>query len=72
MAIKKRELSGTPQQEPRSYETEHAQLARRAAAEGIVLLKTKMGCSRWQRGANWHCLAPVQVVRSKVVLEAAM
>lgn len=38
-SIRKRELSGTPQQEPRSYETEHAKLARRAAADGIVLLK---------------------------------
>lgn len=39
--IKKRELSGTTQQAPRPYEARHAMLARRAAAEGIVLLKNE-------------------------------
>lgn len=41
--IRERPLSGTTDQAPRPYEAAHAQLARRAAADGIVLLKNEGG-----------------------------
>lgn len=40
-SIKERALTGTPCAEPRPYEALHARLARRAAAEGMVLLKNE-------------------------------
>ena len=40
-AIRPGKLSGVPYTEPRDYEAPHAALARRAAAEGMVLLKNE-------------------------------
>lgn len=39
--IKKRGLTGVPSMEPQAYEAKHASLARKAAAEGMVLLKNE-------------------------------
>lgn len=39
--VKKRNLSGTPEQVPEAYESSHAQISRNAAAEGFVLLKNE-------------------------------
>lgn len=39
--MKKRHFTGTTSQAPRDYEAPHRQLARRAAAEGMVLLKNE-------------------------------
>ena len=41
--LKERTFSGTTNPEIQPWETEHRKLARRAATEGIVLLKNKEG-----------------------------
>lgn len=50
--IRTRMLSGTPDLAPRPYEAPHRAVARRAAAEGIVLLKNESGLLPLARGSK--------------------
>ena len=52
MKAKVRTFNGTTSPEVTQRETDHRKLAREAAAEGFVLLKTKIISCRWQRAAR--------------------
>ncbi len=52
MRIKERKLTGTTSNEPAQWEAEHRRTARKAAAEGFVLLKNEGGILPLARGSR--------------------
>ena len=73
--IRQMPLPGTPDPAPEAWEAEHGSLARRAAAEGIVLLKNEDGVlplapgstvALYGAGAFSACMPPFALPNSGV------